>query len=317
MKFKDYYEVLGVDREASAEDIKRAYRKLARKYHPDVSKEADAETHFKEVGEAYETLKDPEKRATYDQLGQGYADGQDFRPPPGFDGSQGFGEGFESSEAFSDFFEDLFGAGRRPAGGFGGARRGARMDGEDVTARVTVALGDAFAGGKRQISFEISELGDNGLPRRRRKTLNITIPKGVKAGQRIRLEGQGSPGFGEGSRPGDLYLLVEFAPHPDFSIEGRTVHSRLRLAPWEAVLGTTVPAHTLGGTVDIKIPPGSSSGQRLRLKGRGLPGKTPGDQLVELQIVTPQQPEESVRELYEKLKEREAFNPRESEEART
>ncbi len=310
MKFKDYYEVLGVDRKATAEDIKRAYRKLARKYHPDVSKESDAEARFKEVGEAYETLKDPEKRAAYDQLGQGYAHGQDFRPPPGWDGSQGYGQGFDSSEAFSDFFEEIFGGGRRPAGGFSSGRRSARMDGEDVTARITVALEDAFAGAKRQISFDTSEVGADGRPRRKQKTLNVRIPKGVKAGQRIRLEGQGGPGYGEGARPGDLYLQIDFAPHPLFEVDGSNIRSRLELAPWEAVLGTTVSVPTLGGTVDLKIPAGSNSGQRLRLKGRGLPGKTPGDQFVELRIVTPVKPDEAVRALYEQLKEKEGFNPR-------
>lgn len=316
MKFKDYYEVLGVERSASAEDIKRAYRKLARKYHPDVSKEPDAEVKFKELGEAYETLKDPEKRAAYDQLGQGYADGQDFRPPPGWQSSQGFEQGFDNSEAFSDFFEDIFGGARRPAGGFGGGRRAARMDGEDVTARITVALEDAFEGAKRQISFETSEVGENGLPRRKLKTLNVRIPKGVKAGQRIRLEGQGGPGFGAGARPGDLYLQVDFAPHQQFSVEGRDIHSKLDLAPWEAVLGTSVSVPTLGGTVDLKIPAGSSSGQRLRLKGRGLPGKTPGDQFVELRIVTPPQADQAVLDLYEQLKMKETFNPRTSRRAK-
>jgi curved DNA-binding protein len=184
------------------------------------------------------------------------------------------------------------------------------MDGEDVTARITVALEDAFAGARRQISFDTSEVGADGRPRRKQKTLNVRIPKGVKAGQRIRLEGQGGPGYGEGARPGDLYLQIDFAPHPLFEVDGSNIRSRLELAPWEAVLGTTVSVPTLGGTVDLKIPAGSNSGQRLRLKGRGLPGKTPGDQFVELRIVTPVKPDEAVRALYEQLKEKEGFNPR-------
>jgi len=310
MKFKDYYEVLGVERKASADEIKRAYRKLARKYHPDVSKEPGAEASFKEVGEAYETLKDPEKRAAYDELGQGYSHGQDFRPPPGWDSAQSYGQGFDNSGAYSDFFEEIFGRARQSAGGSRGGRQGGRMDGEDVTARITVALEDAFAGAKRQISFETSELGADGIPRRKHKTLNVRIPKGVKSGQRIRLEGQGGPGYGAGARPGDLYLQVEFSPHPLFQVDGRNIHSRLELAPWEAVLGTTVPVPTLGGTVDLKIPADSDSGQRLRLKGRGLPGTVPGDQFVELRIVTPTMPDPAVRELYEQLKAKEAFNPR-------
>lgn len=314
MKFKDYYDVLGVARDASDEDIKRAYRKLARKFHPDVSKEADAETRFKEVGEAYETLKDPEKRAAYDQLGAGYQHGEEFRPPPGWDGAGGFGGGagaadFESAEAFSDFFESLFGARRRPAGGFGGGRA-TRRDGEDISARITVTLEEAFRGAERRLSLDVSELGDDGLPRLRRKTLNVRIPKGVTAGQRIRLEGQGSPGFGEGARPGDLYLEVEFAAHPRFEAHRRDIHAELPVAPWEAVLGATVPAPTLGGTVDLKVPAGARSGQRLRLKGRGLPGKPPGDQYVTLRVVTPPDPDDRVRELYRELRAAEAFDPR-------
>lgn len=321
MQFKDYYEVLGVARDASADDIKRAYRKLARKYHPDVSKEPEAEARFKEVGEAYETLKDPEKRAAYDQLGAGYAHGEEFRPPPGW-GDGGFGHGagggfgggfdpseFESAEAFSDFFESLFGARRRPAGGFGGGPSPAH-DGEDINARIAVTLEEAFAGGQRQLSLDVSELGEDGLPRRRRKTLNVRIPKGVASGQRIRLEGQGSPGIGPGARTGDLYLEVEFAPHGAFEAHRRDIHAELPLAPWEAVLGASVPVPTLGGAVDLKVPAGARSGQRLRLKGRGLPGKTPGDHFVTVRIVTPPEPDEATRKIYEQLREHEAFDPR-------
>lgn len=313
MKFKDYYDVLGVARDASADDIKRAYRKLARKYHPDVSTETDAETRFKEVGEAYETLKDPEKRAAYDQLGAGFQHGDEFRPPPGWDSGGGFSGGFESAdfesaEAFSDFFESLFGGARRPAGGFRG--RAPSRDGEDITAKITVSLEDAYRGAQRQLALDLSEIGADGLPRRKRKTLNVRIPRGVTSGQRIRLEGQGGPGLGEGSRPGDLYLQVEFAPHPGFEAHRRDIHATLPIAPWEAVLGATVPVPTLGGTVDLKVPAGSGTGQRLRLKERGLPGKPPGDHYVELRIVTPKAPTEAVRDLYRKLRDEEAFDPR-------
>ncbi len=315
MKFKDYYDVLGVKKDAPADEIKRAYRKLARKYHPDVSEAADAEDRFKEVAEAYETLKDPEKRAAYDQLGQGYAHGQDFRPPPdwGAQGGPGGGfdaSGFEDSEAFSDFFESLFGQGRRPHAGFGGGRGPARRDGEDITAKITVSLEDAYAGARRQISLDTSEPGPDGLPRRKRKTLNVTIPKGVTSGQRIRLEGQGGPGFGEGARPGDLYLQVEFQAHPRFEAHRKDIHATLPVAPWEAVLGATVPVPTLGGNVDLKVPAGASTGQRLRLKGRGLPGKPDGDHYVELRVVTPKAPAAEVKALYEQLREKEAFDPR-------
>jgi curved DNA-binding protein len=315
MKFKDYYDVLGVGKDASDDDIKRAYRKLARKYHPDVSKEADAEARFKEVGEAYETLKDPEKRAAYDQLGAGYRHGEEFRPPPGWDGGGGGyaggfqGADFESAEAFSDFFESLFGARRRPAGGFGGGRA-PRQDGEDISARITVTLDEAYHGAQRKLSLDVSELGADGLPRRRRKTLNVRIPKGVTAGQRIRLEGQGSPGIGEDARPGDLYLEVEFAGHPRFEAHRRDIHAELPITPWEAVLGATVPVPTLGGNVELKVPAGARAGQRLRLKGRGLPGKPPGDQYVTLSIVTPPNPGEDVKAIYRKLRDTEAFDPR-------
>lgn len=329
MEFKDYYAVLGVDRNASPEDIKRAYRKLARKYHPDISQEPEAEARFKEVGEAYETLKDPDKRAAYDQLGSGYAHGEQFRPPPDWDPGSfrtgGFGgfdpadferagfdaSGFEDAGAYSDFFESLFGGrGRRAPGG-----RSRRRDGEDVNARITVSLEDAYAGAERQFSLDVSEPGEDGFPRRRRKTLKVRIPRGVTAGQRIRLEGQGGAGYGPGARAGDLYLEVEFAAHPRFEAHRRDIHATLPLAPWEAVLGAKVAVPTLGGTVDLSVPAGARAGQKLRLKERGLPGQPPGDHYVTLSIVTPPSPDEATKRLYEQLREREAFNPRSQEES--
>lgn len=316
MKYKDYYDLLGVERDASADDIKRAYRKLARKYHPDVSTEADAENRFKEIAEAYETLKDPEKRAAYDQLGSGFRHGEDFRPPPDWGPGGGFSGGFTEddfadSEAFSDFFESLFGGGRRRSGS--GARGPTRADGEDINARITVSLEEAFRGTTRKLTLDTSEPGEDGLPRRKRKTLNVRIPKGVTSGQRIRLEGQGGRGFGPGGKAGDLYLQVEFAPHPRFEAHRRDIHAELPIAPWEAVLGATVPAETLGGAVDLKVPEGAANGQRLRLKGRGLPGKPPGDHYVTLRIVTPRQPDEATRALYRQLRDTEAFDPRREE----
>ncbi|MEE4172762.1 MAG: DnaJ C-terminal domain-containing protein [Xanthomonadales bacterium] len=317
MKFKDYYDVLGVERDADADEIKRAYRKLARKYHPDVSKDENAEAKFKEVGEAYETLKDPEKRAAYDQLGSGFAHGEEFRPPPGwergdfgggFDGGAGSGR-FEDAAAFSDFFESLFGARARGAGRAGGGYS-PNQPGEDVTARITVPLEVAYGGAEQQISFDVSEPGPDGFPRRRRKTLKVRIPAGVTAGQRIRLAGQGAPGFGEGARPGDLYLQVEIAEHSTFRVDGRDVTVELDLAPWEAVLGATVPVPTLGGPVDLKVPAGAQAGQKLRLKGRGLPGATPGDQYAVLRIVTPKDPDDAVIELYRQLSEVESVDRR-------
>jgi curved DNA-binding protein len=319
MDYKDYYAAMGVARDATQDEIKRAYRKLARKYHPDVSKERDAERRFKELGEAYEVLKDPEKRAAYDQLGAGFAHGEEFRPPPdwqtgGFGG--GFGGGFESgnfedAEAFSDFFESLFGA-RRRGGGRAPGGFAPNQPGEDVTARISVPLEVAYAGAEQQISFDVTEPGPDGFPRRRRKTLKVKIPAGVTSGQRIRLAGQGAPGFGEGAPPGDLYLQVEISPHARFEVDGRDVTVELPLAPWEAVLGATVPVPTLGGTVDLKVPAGAQSGQKLRLKGRGLPGATPGDQYATLRVMTPRQPDEATMDLYRRLAEVEQFDPRPS-----
>lgn len=315
MKFKDYYETLGLDRSAGADDIKRAYRRLARKYHPDVSKEADAEARFKEMKEAYEVLKDPEKRAAYDQFGENWEAGQDFQPPPGWDGSSfSFtSDDIGGAEHFSDFFETLFGARGRQRDPFGGGFSGyreVRMNGEDVNARIQIALADSYLGATRQLTLEVPEMGADGRVTRRRKTLNVSIPKGITAGQRIRLEGQGGPGMGAGAQPGDLFLTVEFAPHPAFSAEGRDIHLTLPVTPAEAVLGRTVKTPTLGGAVELRIPPGSSTGKKLRLKGRGLPGRTPGDQIVELKIVVPEQPDAATRALYEELEKSDRQDPR-------
>jgi len=307
MKFKDYYEVLGVDRNASQDDIKRAYRRLARKYHPDVSKEPDAEARFKEVREAYEVLKDPEKRAAYDQFGENWKAGQDFEPPPGWQARPGFtgAEGFAAGD-FSDFFETLFGGAR--GGGFT-FRTGGRMRGEDVSATIRIPIEDAYHGATRTVTLEMPELDAAGRPVRRRRTLNVKIPKGITAGRRIRLERQGGPGFG-GGPPGDLYLTVEFEPHPVYRAQGSDIWVELPVTPWEVALGRKVKVPTLAGTVDLKIPPGSGSGKTLRLRGRGLPGTPPGDQYVELKVVVPPATDAGLRELYEKLEREHDVNPR-------
>ncbi|MGE0384511.1 MAG: DnaJ C-terminal domain-containing protein [Gammaproteobacteria bacterium] len=301
MQYKDYYRILGVGKTASAEEIKRAYRKLARKYHPDVSKEKDAEARFKDVNEAHAVLSDPKKRKAYDELGPGWQSGQEFRPPPGWEGRVDPGDlgGAFGGGDFSDFFDALFrgGSGRAGAGAGGRRRGGMQMPGSDEHARLTITLQDAYHGAARTIS-----LGDG-------RSLKVTIPRGVTPGQRIRLAGQGQPGFGGGPN-GDLYLEVEFAPHAVFRAEGRHIHMNLRIAPWEAALGATVTVPTLGGRVDLKVPAGSESGQQLRLKGRGLPGDPPGDQLVALQIVTPRADTPAARALYEKMRDAFAFNPR-------
>ena len=310
MEFKDYYEIMGVAQDASQDDVRRAYRRLARKYHPDVSKEADAETRFKELGEAYEVLKDPEKRAAYDQLrAGGYRSGEEFRPPPGWDSGFEFsGGGYTEADAgaFSDFFESLFGAGA--VHGHGARRRPGRR-GQDHHARIQINVEDAFRGASRSITLQVPELDNNGHVRTRSHTLNVKIPAGVKEGQQIRLAGQGTPGMGDAAA-GDLYLEILFAPHPIFQADGRDIYVNLPITPWEAALGAKVPVPTLGGTVEMTIPAGAQSGQKLRLKGRGLPGSPPGDQYLVLQIQTPKATSPSEREAYEQLARAVSYNPR-------
>ncbi|MGY6554411.1 MAG: DnaJ C-terminal domain-containing protein [Wenzhouxiangella sp.] len=312
MEFKDYYKTLGVKPEASADEIKRAYRKLARKYHPDVSKEADAEAKFKELGEAYEVLKDPEKRAQYDQLRQGgWRQGQEFRPPPGWSqgqGWQGAGEGQEYS-GFSDFFESLFGGLGR--GGFrsGGGRADVRARGRDVHASVQIDLSTAYGGGVQRLSLGRTEPAPDGQLRSVPRILNVRIPPGATEGRQIRLSGQGEPGLG-GGPAGDLYLEISLKAHPLFEVQGRDIHLSLPIAPWEAALGARLLVPTLGGKVEMQIPAGSSSGKRLRLKGRGLPGQPAGDQYLILKVVVPEATTEKARSLYEALREEQDFDPR-------
>jgi curved DNA-binding protein len=317
MKFRDYYEVMGVPRTATAEQIKRAYRRLARKYHPDVSKEADAEAKFKEVQEAYEVLKDPEKRAAYDQLGQNWRAGQEFRPPPDWARNFHFGEArgprrpSASDEApdFSDFFSELFGergAFRRSQAG--GRRGGFAASGQDHVARVEIDLEEAYRGAQRMIELNATDVTPEGDVVIKPRSLRVTIPAGVTNGQRIRLAGQGGPGFG-GGPAGDLYLEIALKPHRQFEVDGRNVTTTLPIAPWEAALGETVAVPTLGGPVEMKIPPGAASGQKLRLRGRGLPGNPPGDEYVVLKIVLPPDSPRA-RELFEQMKRELPFDPR-------
>jgi curved DNA-binding protein len=313
MQFKDYYAVLGVPRRATEDEIKRAYRKLARKFHPDVSKETDAEARFKEVGEAYEVLKDPEKRAAYDRFGSDWKAGQEFRPPPGWDAGFEFRGDFGDAGAsgFSEFFESLFGGAgpfAGPARGRGGAQ-GGRSRGENHHARILVSLEDAYRGSRREVQLQMPDLDPHGHVGVRQHRLNVTIPKGVVAGQQIRLAGQGGPGTG-GAPRGDLYLEIEFEPHRLFRAEGRDIHITLPVTPWEAALGARVPVQTLGGTVELTIPPGAQSGQKLRLKGRGLPGQPPGNQYVELRMVTPPATNADSRALYQRMSQAFDFNPR-------
>jgi curved DNA-binding protein len=313
MEFKDYYRTMGLARDATQDEIKRAYRKLARKYHPDVSKEPDAEQRFKEVGEAYEVLKDPEKRAAYDRLGKNWKAGQEFRPPPDWDANFEFSGSFSGAEgaAFSDFFESLFGRGFGGRAGFGGHGAGGRfqMSGEDHHAKVLIDLEDAFHGATRTLTLQVPELDLHGHVATRERTLSVRIPRGVRQGQQIRLSGQGAPGIG-GGQAGDLYLEVEFRPHPLYKVEGRDLYLNLPVAPWEAALGAQVKAPTPEGTIDLKIPAGSAAGRKLRLKGRGIPGPNPGDLYAVLQIVLPSADSEKAQALYRQMAAELGFDPR-------
>ena len=322
MEYRDYYKILGVERAATADEIKKSYRRLARKFHPDVSKEKDAEAHFKEVQEAYEVLKDPEKRAAYDQLGNNWKSGEQFRPPPdwgtGFEfrgaprGARqraGSGEEVFEDEGFSDFFSSLFGGGG--AGPFASAGAGARRSrtGRDHHASIDIDLEEAFSGTTRMLELKRPQLKADGTLEVTPHTVRVTIPAGVTEGQLIRLAGQGEPAPG-GGRAGDLYLEVHIRPNRLFQLEGRDVTLTLPVAPWEAALGGPVKVPTLAGTVEMNIPAGAQSGQKLRLRGRGLPGQPPGDQYVQLKVVLPAATSPQARALYEEMRRTLAFDPR-------
>ncbi len=285
MQFKDYYDTLGLTRGAGAEEIKRAYRKLARKFHPDVSKEKNAEARFKDVQEAYEVLKDPDKRATYDQLGRNYRPGQQFRPPP--DWEQRFGHSgahrFSDLNGFSDFFSSLF----------GGAAGADYAQPEADAGQLEVTVEEAFAGTKRRVT-----INEGGRPR----PLDVQIPAGITDGQALRIAGLGA-------RPA-LIFRVRLRPHPLYVLQGKDVQIELPLAPWEAALGAKIAVPTLGGKVELTIPAGAQAGQKLRLRGRGLPGSPSGDQLVSIKLVTPAAETSQAREAYERMKRDFKFDPR-------
>jgi curved DNA-binding protein len=312
MKYKDYYAILGVERGASQDDVKKAYRKLAQKYHPDVSKEKDAKEKFQEVAEAYQTLTDPEKRKAYDELGSGYQAGQEFRPPPGWE-QQFRAQGGEGSFSFEDLdlgdlFEGLFGGGGR-----GGARARANrpIPGEDYEVTVHISLEDAFHGTQIDLSFSIPEYGADGGVRQVPKTIKARSPKGATDGQRLRLRGQGGKGH-NGGRDGDIYLNIALHPHPLFRPTGHDLYLDLPLAPWEAALGATVEVPTLSGAVHLKVPPGTTAGRKLRLGKKGLPkpGGGEGDLYAIAQIVNPTVLNEREQELYKQLASASHFDPR-------
>ena len=317
MKYKDYYAILGVERGASADAIKKAYRKPAQKYHPDVSKDPKGEEKFKEVAEAYQTLKDPEKRAAYDQLGSGFREGQEFRPPPDWEKQFHFREGDGAAGGFSfddldlgDLFESLSGRARR---GGGGARARAAMPipGEDYEVTVHLPLEDAHRGTQVDLALEMPEYDAQGGVRRVPKTIKARIPKGATDGQRLRLRGQGGKGM-NGGRDGDLYLNIVLQPHPLFRPSGHDLYLDLPLAPWEAALGATVEVPTLDGRVALKVPARTAAGRKLRLAHKGLakPGGGEGDLYAIVQIVNPTVLTERERELFEELAKQSRFDPR-------
>jgi curved DNA-binding protein len=312
MEFKDYYAALGVAKDASADDIKRAYRQMARKYHPDVSKEADAEERFKQVAEAYEVLKDPEKRAAYDSAGQRWQQRGGAEPPP--DWNSGFefrGADFGDAEEMdrSDFFEALFGRHARAAAQ---ARRSRSARGEDHHAKMAITLEDAYRGATRMLSLRMPSVDAQGSVQWQERQLEVKIPKGVRAGQHLRLAGQGSPGHGD-APAGDLFLELEFEPHPTYSVDGRDVTLTLPVAPWEAALGASVRVPTPDGELELTIPRGSAAGRKLRVRGKGIPSSPPGDLYYVVQIAVPPATTPELEQAYRTLAERAAsFDPRAS-----
>ena len=313
MDFKDYYKILGVEPTADDKTIKAAYRKLARKYHPDVSKEKDAESKFKDASEAYEALKSADKRAEYDDLRRYGQHGQPFQGPPGWQGrgAGGFGGGQDTGD-FSDFFSSIFGN-RGPGFGAGQSRRSTGRRGQDVEMELAVSLEETLANESKKVTFQVPQYNAAGQHvSNTTKSLNVKIPAGVADGERIRLKGQGAPGIGGGAN-GDLYLTIRFAPHPKFDVEGENLIITLPMAPWELALGAEVAVPTLTGKINLKVPAGSQNGQRMRAKGHGLLNKAGerGYLFVQLKAVMPKTCDDAVKALWKELAGKAAFNPRE------
>jgi curved DNA-binding protein len=308
MKYQDYYAVLSVERDATQDEVKRAYRKLARKHHPDLSKEPDAEAKFKEIGEAYEVLKDTDKRAAYDRLGEDIRAGQEFRPSPDWDAGYEHRGGFSEDDgaAFSDFFETLFGQQQARQGG---ASEQIKIRGGNHHVRIIIDVEDAYKGATRTISLRMPVLEEGGHVVLRERKLNLKIPKGVGKGQHIRLAGQGGPGIGD-APAGDLLLEIDFSPHSIYRVDGRDVFLELPIAPWEAALGGKIKVPCPKRTLSLTVPPGSKQGRKLRLKGQGIPGKTPGDFYCVLQLTLPSADSDEAREVYRYMEEKLRFNPR-------
>jgi curved DNA-binding protein len=310
MEYQDYYKILGLERDATPDQIKQAYRKLARKYHPDVSKEADAEKRFKEIGEAYAVLKDPEKKTAYDQMGTNWSGSQGFNPPPNWDSGyefRGNGWGDSANPDHSEFFESIFGRRAQQAN-----QQSAQFNipGEDHHAKIEIDLVDSYLGAQRSIGLKMPGLDDQGHLRMQERTLEVKIPKGIRSGQHLRLAGQGSPGFGNG-KAGDLYLEIVIKPNALFKVDGKDVTVELNLAPWEAALGALVDLPIPTGKVELNIPANTMAGKKLRLKGKGIPSQEPGDLYATIRLVTPPAATDSDKETYQAMaKSFAAFNPR-------
>jgi len=306
--FKDYYKILGVEKTATADEIRTAYRRLARKYHPDLSKEPDAQSRMQEINEARDVLGDPEKRSAYDELSNRPHAAHDFRPPPDWNTGYEFSGGEAEESDYSEFFTNLFGhAGR-------GQTHGRHMPGQDRHARVQIDLLDSYQGATRTITLQQPVIDAQGQITRQERTLDVRIPKGIREGQHIRLRGQGAPGLGDGSA-GDLYLDVQFRPDARYRIEGADVYGTLPVAPWEAALGASVTAATPAGTFDVQVPAGSQSGRKLRLRGKGLPSEPAGDFYLVLDVVLPPADSDKARQLYETMAREMPFNPRQRQGA--
>jgi len=307
MEFKDYYKILGVEKDAAMEAIKKAYRKQARKYHPDVSKETDSEVRMKEVNEAYEVLSDAERRVAYDSLARGHRSGEAFRPPPdwdaGFEFSGGTGRDAQA-EDYSDFFANLFGR-----SSYGRSTGQHRQHGEDHHAKIVIDLADAYHGTSRSVTLRAARVDARGQVVTEDRTLNVQIPRGIKEGQQIRLAGQGSSGIGHGLA-GDLYLEVHFSTDPRYRVQERDVYQRLPVTPWEAALGGDIEVPTPSGTVQVSVPPRSKSGRKLRLRERGIPGTPAGDLYLDIEVAWPPGDTERSREFYKAMAREMPFNPR-------
>ncbi len=307
MAFTDYYQIMGVPHDASQADIKQAYRKLARKYHPDVSQEPDAEQKFKALGEAYEVLKDPKKRTQYDQFGQDWKDGAQAEQAGRHEQAHQSAYQYAHSEAdFAEYLNQMFGQRHQRGQGFG--FEADINQGQDIHTRLDITLEDSYQGTEKMLQLHVPVIEPNGHMGSKTKTVKVTIPKGISEGQQIRLKGQGheSPR----GKPGDLYIEIHILPHRFFKVDGKNILLDVPITPWEAALGSKIKIQTLGGQVAMKCPENTQNGQQMRLKGRGLPGSPTGDQIIRFHIAMPKKVSDSAKKAYEQLKDAQTYNPR-------